>query len=77
MHHTYFLVEEWIKCLKVIFDYMGVQDVGKIKCASFLFKREAKHLWEMAKLNLNLERMTWTKFKTLFFSKYFTYIIHM
>lgn len=51
---------------------MGIQDAEKLKCASFLFKREARNWWERAKLNLSLERLTWEKFNSLFFNKYFT-----
>lgn len=42
--------------MKVIFDYMGAEDAEKTKCASFVFKREARKWWEVANMGKDVRQ---------------------
>ncbi|XP_012837553.1 PREDICTED: uncharacterized protein LOC105958095 [Erythranthe guttata] len=66
------VAEEWVKSLDVIFDYMRIEDSEKVLCAIFLLKKEARTWWEGTKLAVDMEKLTWEAFKTIFYDKYFT-----
>ncbi|KAI3446801.1 hypothetical protein Pfo_003466 [Paulownia fortunei] len=66
------VAEEWVKSLDTIFDYMRIDDAEKVLCAIFLLKKDARTWWEGAKLAVNMEELTWERFKTIFYDKYFT-----
>ncbi|KAI3451367.1 hypothetical protein Pfo_008032 [Paulownia fortunei] len=66
------IAEEWVKSLDTIFDYMRIDDAEKVLCAIFLLKKDARTWWEGAKLAVNMEELTWKRFKTIFYDKYFT-----
>ena len=66
------VAEEWVKSLDIIFDYMRIDDVDKVLCAIFLLKKEARIWWEGAKLAVDMETLTWDRFKVIFYDKYFT-----
>ncbi|XP_012852337.1 PREDICTED: uncharacterized protein LOC105971946 [Erythranthe guttata] len=66
------VAEEWVKSLDVIFDYMRIEDSEKVLCAIFLLKKEARTWWEGTKLAVDMEKLTWEAFKTIFYDNYFT-----
>ncbi|KAI3443867.1 hypothetical protein Pfo_000532 [Paulownia fortunei] len=66
------VVEQWVKSLDTIFDYMRIDDAEKVLCAIFLLKKDARTWWEGAKLAVNMEELTWERFKIIFYDKYFT-----
>ncbi|KAI3470676.1 hypothetical protein Pfo_027339 [Paulownia fortunei] len=51
---------------------MRIDDAEKVLCAIFLLKKDARTWWEGAKLAVNMEELTWERFKTIFYDKYFT-----
>ncbi|XP_073304126.1 uncharacterized protein [Primulina huaijiensis] len=51
---------------------MELQDEDKVRCAIFLLTRDARLWWESAYLSVNLQTLTWTGFKEVFYSKHFT-----
>lgn len=66
------IAEDWINSLEVIFEFMAIEDAEKIRCATFMLKREARKWWETAKQGKDLRTMTWSQFRDLFFEKYFS-----
>ncbi|KAI3473589.1 hypothetical protein Pfo_031464, partial [Paulownia fortunei] len=66
------VAEEWVKSLDTIFDYMRIDDAEKILCAIFLLKKDTRTWWERAKLAVNMEELTWERFKIIFYDTYFT-----
>ncbi|KAI3443818.1 hypothetical protein Pfo_000483 [Paulownia fortunei] len=66
------VAKEWVKSLDTIFDYMRIDDAEKVLCAIFLLKKDARTWWEGAKLAVNMEELTWERFKIIFYDKYFT-----
>ncbi|XP_075492496.1 uncharacterized protein LOC142530549 [Primulina tabacum] len=66
------VAEGWIKSLEVTFRFMELEDVDRVRCATYLFGRDARLWWEGASVALDLATLSWTHFREVFFSKYFT-----
>ncbi|XP_073307133.1 uncharacterized protein [Primulina huaijiensis] len=66
------VVEGWIKSLEVTFRFMELEDVDRVHCATYLFGGDARLWWEGASVALDLATLSWTRFREVFFSKYFT-----
>lgn len=65
------VAEEWISSLEAIFEFMDIEDAEKIRCATFMLKRDARKWWEAAKQGKDLRTLTWNQFKDVFYEKYF------
>ncbi|XP_073031207.1 uncharacterized protein [Primulina eburnea] len=70
------VAEEWVKSIEVIFEYMVLQDVDRVRCAIFLLAGDARRWWDSASVAVNLPTLSWNGFKELFFAKYFTEEVH-
>ncbi|XP_075489635.1 uncharacterized protein LOC142528468 [Primulina tabacum] len=66
------VAEEWVKSIEVIFEYMELQDVDRVRCAIFLLAGDARRWWDSASVAVNLPMLSWDGFKEMFFAKYFT-----
>ncbi|XP_073025149.1 uncharacterized protein [Primulina eburnea] len=66
------VAEEWVKSIEVIFEYMVLQDVDRVRCAIFLLAGDARRWWDSTSVAVNLPTLSWNGFKELFFAKYFT-----
>ena len=66
------VAEEWVKSLDTMFDYMWIDDAEKVLYAIFILNKDARTWWDGAKLALNMEELTWERFKIIFHDKYFT-----
>ncbi|XP_075496974.1 uncharacterized protein LOC142533923 [Primulina tabacum] len=66
------IAEGWIKSLEVIFEFMELGDADRVRCATYLFRGDARLWWEGASKALNLATLSWTHFTEVFYSKYFT-----
>ncbi|XP_075483635.1 uncharacterized protein LOC142523789 [Primulina tabacum] len=66
------VAEGWIKSLEVTFRFMELEDVDRVRCATYLFGGDARLWWEGASVALDLATLSWTRFREVFFSKYFT-----
>ncbi|XP_075504503.1 uncharacterized protein LOC142541944 [Primulina tabacum] len=42
------VAEEWVKSIEVIFEYMELQDVDRVRCAIFLLAGDARRWWDSA-----------------------------
>ena len=49
--------EEWLSSMKIILDFMELDDREKIICAAFMLKREARYWWESVKARRNVRTM--------------------
>ena len=65
------VADEWLAQIQVILDFMGISDGDKVKCASFVLKKDARYWWETVILRKDVNRMTWTEFMEKFNSKLF------
>ncbi|XP_073300541.1 uncharacterized protein [Primulina huaijiensis] len=66
------VAEGWIKSLEVTFRFMELEDVDRVRCATYLFGGDTRLWWEGASVALDLATLSWTRFREVFFSKYFT-----
>ncbi|XP_073294511.1 uncharacterized protein [Primulina huaijiensis] len=67
-----FVAERWIRSLEVIFRYMDMADVDRVRCTIYLLKGDASLWWEGAERGVNMVTLTWEEFKRVFYDKYFT-----
>ncbi|XP_073317262.1 uncharacterized protein [Primulina huaijiensis] len=67
-----FMAEGWIRSLKVIFRYMDMADVDRVRCTIYLLKGDASLWWDGAERGVNLATLTCEDFKRVFYNKYFT-----
>ncbi|XP_047313757.1 uncharacterized protein LOC124917349 [Impatiens glandulifera] len=63
---------EWIQSIKTIFEFMQCNNSDRLRCATFMFKDDARIWWQGAKSTLDLNAATWAEFKAVFYGKYFT-----
>ncbi|XP_073152811.1 uncharacterized protein [Henckelia pumila] len=66
------VAEGWIRSLETIFDYMGITDADRVKCATYMMKGDAALWWEGAIRGVHLPTLTWAEFRRIFYTKYFT-----
>ncbi|XP_047309877.1 uncharacterized protein LOC124913331 [Impatiens glandulifera] len=66
------VAEEWIRSLETKFEFMQCNNSDRLRCATFMFKDDARIWWQGAKSTLNLDTATWEEFKAVFYVKYFT-----
>ncbi|XP_073281763.1 uncharacterized protein [Primulina huaijiensis] len=66
------IAERWIKSIEVIFTFMELQGAYRVRCATFLLTGDASLWLESASVSVNLQTLTWTCFKEVLYSKYFT-----
>ncbi|XP_047342756.1 uncharacterized protein LOC124946233 [Impatiens glandulifera] len=64
--------EEWLQSMETIFTFMQCSNSDQVKCASFMFKDDARIWWQGAKSTLDLDAATWEEFNAVFYGKYFT-----
>ncbi|XP_047314552.1 uncharacterized protein LOC124918447 [Impatiens glandulifera] len=64
--------KEWMKTMDTIFTFMQCSNLDQVRCASFMFKDDARIWWQGAKATLDLNAETWEEFKAVFYGKYFT-----
>ena len=50
---------------------MGLTDAEKVKCASFVLKKEARYWWDTVAQRKDVGQMTWPEFIKEFKDKYF------
>ena len=65
------IADEWLAQIQVILNFMNVSDGDKVKCASFVLKKEARYWWETVAMRRNVEQMTWAEFVEEFNEKFF------
>ncbi|XP_042467249.1 uncharacterized protein LOC122050411 [Zingiber officinale] len=56
----------------MIYDFMQLTDVDKVKCVIFMLRDNPRVWWEGARLTVDLATLTWADFKEVFYGKYFT-----
>ncbi|XP_073278329.1 uncharacterized protein [Primulina huaijiensis] len=66
------VAEGWIKSLEVIFEFMGLEDGDRVRCATYLFGGDTHLWWEGATVALDMATLSWARFTEVFYSKYFT-----
>ncbi|XP_042387573.1 uncharacterized protein LOC121979646 [Zingiber officinale] len=70
------VVEGWIRSIEVIFKFMALGDVDKMRCATYLLKVDVLLWWEGAELSVDMRTLLWNRFKEVFYAKYFIIDIH-
>ncbi|XP_073053866.1 uncharacterized protein [Primulina eburnea] len=66
-----FVAEGWIRSLELHFDYLGVRDGDRARCAIYMLRDDASLWWEGAAHAVDVATLTWARFRELFFGKYF------
>lgn len=61
----------WIKEMEKVIDISECLDEQKVKFATHSLKGEAVFWWDTVKLTEDCSKMTWKRFKEVFFDKYF------
>ncbi|XP_075518284.1 uncharacterized protein LOC142552394 [Primulina tabacum] len=67
-----FVAENLIRSLELHFCYLDMGDADQVRCTTYLFGDDASLWWEGAEHSVNLDTITWTRFKEIFYEKYFT-----
>ena len=65
------VADEWLSSLQVILDFMNLTDQEKVRCASFVLKKDARYWWETVALRRNVDGMSWNDFVVEFNTKFF------
>ncbi|XP_073153061.1 uncharacterized protein [Henckelia pumila] len=58
--------------METAFEFMQITDADRLRCATYMFRDDARVWWNGAKAGLNLTTLTWNGFKDVFYGKYFT-----
>ncbi|KAL5564637.1 hypothetical protein UlMin_027801 [Ulmus minor] len=58
----------------IIMDFLNLTDQDRVRCATFLLKRDARYWWETVKLRRNVTEMTWEEFIIEFNLKYYNQV---
>ncbi|XP_073131640.1 uncharacterized protein [Henckelia pumila] len=58
--------------METAFEFMQITDEDRLRCATYMFRDDARVWWNGAKAALNLTTLTWNGFKDVFYGKYFT-----
>ncbi|XP_047326921.1 uncharacterized protein LOC124930637 [Impatiens glandulifera] len=66
------VAEEWIQSLETIFEFMQINNGDRVRCATFMFRDDARIWWQGAKSAVDLANISWEDFKDTFYGKYFT-----
>ncbi|XP_073121931.1 uncharacterized protein [Henckelia pumila] len=66
------VAEGWIRSLEVIFRYMQLGDLDRVRCVVFHLQDDASLWWEGVEKTVDTATLPWTEFRRLFFEKYFT-----
>ncbi|XP_075479395.1 uncharacterized protein LOC142520279 [Primulina tabacum] len=67
-----FATEAWIRALEIHFHYLNMGDTDRVSCATYMFRDDASLWWEGAEHGIDIATLTWTRFKEIFYEKYFT-----
>ncbi|KAL5557431.1 hypothetical protein UlMin_039667 [Ulmus minor] len=63
--------EEWLSSIETILEFMRLTDQERVSCASFMFKKDARHWWSTVKMTRDVTVMTWADFVSEFNQKYY------
>ncbi|XP_073120437.1 uncharacterized protein [Henckelia pumila] len=66
------IAEQWFQAMETAFEFMQIMDADRLRCATYMFRDDARVWWNGAKAALNLTTLTWNGFKDVFYGKYFT-----
>ncbi|XP_073063981.1 uncharacterized protein [Primulina eburnea] len=66
-----FVAEGWIRSLELHFDYLGMRDGDRARCAIYMLRDDASLWWEGAAHAVDVATLTWARFREMFFGKYF------
>ncbi|XP_073152860.1 uncharacterized protein [Henckelia pumila] len=66
------IAEQWFQAIETAFEFMQITDADRLRCATYMFRDDARVWWNGAKAALNLTTLTWNGFKDVFYGKYFT-----
>ena len=58
--------EEWISSIKLIVEFMELNDREKVLCASYMLKKEARYRRKAVKARREFQTMGWTDFEEEF-----------
>ena len=63
--------EEWINMIEKIFEFIQIEDEDKVKCAVYMFRKDARIWWDAIKKTCDTATMTWVEFLIEFNSNYY------
>lgn len=51
---------------------MQLGDTDNVRCATYMFRDDARIWWDRSRSAVNLAKLSWAGFKEVFYGKYFT-----
>ncbi|XP_073133557.1 uncharacterized protein [Henckelia pumila] len=66
------IAEQRFQAMETAFEFMQMTDADRLRCATYMFRDDARVWWNEVKAALNLTTLTWNGFKDVFYGKYFT-----
>ena len=68
------ITEKWLNFVQTILDFLNFNDQDKVRCNTFLLKKDAKYWWETIKIWRNTAEMSWANFVMGFNHKYYNQV---
>ncbi|XP_060972370.1 uncharacterized protein LOC115717660 [Cannabis sativa] len=65
------VAEEWMSRIERILQMLRVDGNDRVKCASYILRKDARILWEVVEQTKNVDTMNWDDFKRVFNEKYY------
>ncbi|KAM6568307.1 hypothetical protein CsatB_016292 [Cannabis sativa] len=65
------VAEEWISRIESILQMLRVDGNDRVKCASYMLRKDARIWWEVVEQTKDVDTMNWNDFKRVFNEKYY------
>jgi len=65
------IAEEWLSDVQMILNFMDINEREKVRCVTFVLKKDARYWWETVALRRDVNIMNWDDFVQEFNTKYF------
>ncbi|KAM6590683.1 hypothetical protein CsatA_013288 [Cannabis sativa] len=65
------VAEEWISRIESILQMLRVDGNDRVKCASYMLRKDARIWWEVVEQTKDVDTMNWDDFKRVFNEKYY------
>ena len=69
------VAEKWVIMIEKIFAFVQIEDEEKVKCATYVLRKDARILWEAKTKSKDVTTMTWAEFLGEFNSKYYSQVV--
>ena len=65
------LAEQWMSMIKIVLDFMDLVGHDRVKCATYMFRKDARTWWDVISQTRDVSTLSWEDFVRLFNEKYY------